>query len=409
MFPKKILTMKIFSWFRSLFEVWRREFRLVFTDAGVMLFFFALPLVYPLVYTIIYNPEIVTDIPIVVVDHARTADSRQLARMFDDTQSIKVAGYAADLEDARRAMREKKCYGILEIPSDYSKRLGNGDQAVVAFYDEMSLLLRYRAFMSAMTDIQIELGQQITMQRVSAGGLLTSDLAASGMPVKNEAFFLGDPTQGFASFIMPGIVVLILQQSMILGIAMLAGNAAERRRRNRGYDPLAVDASPVTTVLGRTLCYVIIYIPMSYYILTMVPAIFALPHVGSVADYMPFIFAMLVASAMLGQSIAVFITERETSMLVIVFTSVFFLFLSGLTWPRYAMNPFWTAIADCIPATWGVEGIIRILANGADISEVSRYYVNEWILAAVYFVTAVILTRFLSPRLAKTTPPAKNA
>ena len=394
--------MKLFSsiksWFVNLFKVWRREFRLVFTDPGVLLFFFGLPLMYPIVYTLIYNPEIVTDIPVVVVDKSRTADSRQLARMFDDTQAIKVAGYAANLEEARKAMREKKCYGILEIPADYAKRIGNGDQAVVAFYDEMSLLLRYRAFMSAMTDIQLALGQEITLERVNAGGLLTADLAAGGMPVNNEAFFLGDPTQGFASFIMPGIVVLILQQSMILGIAMLAGTAAERRRRNRGYDPMAIDTSAVTTVIGRTLCYVIIYIPMSYYILTMVPAMFDLPRAGSPADYMPFIFAMLVASAMLGQTIAVFVTERESSLLVVVFTSVFFLFLSGLTWPRYAMNPFWTAIADCIPATWGVEGTIRILANGANINEVSRYYVNEWILAGVYFISAVILAHFLSPR-----------
>lgn len=34
------------NWFKSLFRVWRREIRLVFTDIGVLLFFFALPLAY---------------------------------------------------------------------------------------------------------------------------------------------------------------------------------------------------------------------------------------------------------------------------------------------------------------------------------------------------------------------------
>ena len=53
----------IISWFISLFRVWRREFYLVTHDAGVMLFFVALPLFYPVAYTLIYNPELVEEVP----------------------------------------------------------------------------------------------------------------------------------------------------------------------------------------------------------------------------------------------------------------------------------------------------------------------------------------------------------
>ena len=52
------------SWFRSVYLVCRREFRLVFTDAGVILFFFLLPTVYPIVYTLIYNPEVVRELTV---------------------------------------------------------------------------------------------------------------------------------------------------------------------------------------------------------------------------------------------------------------------------------------------------------------------------------------------------------
>ena len=49
------------DWIKSLFRVWRRETRLVFTDIGVLLFFFGLPIAYPVVYTLIYNPEVVKE------------------------------------------------------------------------------------------------------------------------------------------------------------------------------------------------------------------------------------------------------------------------------------------------------------------------------------------------------------
>lgn len=385
------------KWFLSLFRVWRRETWLVFTDVGVLLFFFGLPIGYPIVYTLIYNPEVVKEIATVVVDHSRTAESRELVRTLDATQGIDIVGYASDMPEARRAWGEKKCYGIIEIPTDYAQKVGRGEQAVISFYNDMSLLIRFRQYLFALTDVQMHEVSKLTAERVATlgGGLVTQ---VNGLPVDTRPVCMGDPTQGFASFIMPGIVVLILQQSMLLGITMIAGTAADRRRRNRGRDPYEYEAGPVATLLGKSLCYMMIYVPMSYYILHIVPEMFALPHVGNVRDYMPFVFVMLLATTFLGQTIQVFVRERETSLLVVVFTSLVFLFLSGLTWPRYAFSKFWVMVSDFIPATWGVEGFIRINSNGATLPDVARYYWSLWALVCLYFVTALLLRLYLSPR-----------
>lgn len=380
-------------WFKSLFRVWRRETWLVFTDVGVLLFFFGLPLAYPIVYTLIYNPEVVKEIPAVVVDNSRTAESRDLVRTIDATDGIRITGYAANLQEARRAMAEKECYVVFSIPPDYSRKIGRGESATVSMYNDMSLLLRYRQSLFALTNVQMHEVTEITAQRVATEGGIISTVV-SGLPVDTHSESLGDPTQGFASFVMPGIVVLILQQSMLLGITMIAGTAADRRRRNPlGLDPLEYNAGPLAVLLGKSLCYLMIFIPLSYYILHFVPEMFSLPHVGDAADYMPFIFAMLVATSFLGQTLQVFVRERETSLLVVVFSSIVFLFLSGLTWPRYAFNPFWTMVSDLVPATWGIEGFIRINSNAATLPDVSRYYLSLWALAAAYFLTALLLQK----------------
>lgn len=385
----------ISTWFTTLFLVWRREFRLVFSDIGVILFFFFLTLMYPVVYTLIYNPETVKDIPIVIVDRSRTPQSRELARMVDATDAIKIYDYAANLNDARKIQNEHNAFGILEIPSDYAKKIGRGEQAVATFYSDMSLLLRYRAFVSALTDVQLAAGTKIQQEKIAMIGL--PGQMVGGTPVNSEAIMLGDPTQGFASFIIPGILVLIIQQSLILGVSMLAAGSSERRRRNGGIDPLAIPAGTGTTIIGKTLCYICIYIPICIYILHIVPLIFSLPHIGELSEFMMFILPMLIASSFLAITISVFVTERESSMLVIVFTSVVFLFLSGLTWPRYAMNGFWQLVGDCIPATWGIEGFIRMNSNGSVLAQEGHPYAMLWLLSGIYFITAYIITRFLYP------------
>ena len=379
------------NWLTSLFKVWRREFYLVFHDAGVLLFFFALPLMYPVVYTIIYNPEVIRDMPVAVVDHSRTAQSRELAGMVDATDGLEVYQYAPDMGAARRMMNEKEVFGILEIPSDYARCIGRGEQANVTYYADVSLLLRYRQALLNLTDVQLALATRYQQEKIASGGLLLQDIG--GSPVDVQSVMMGDPTQGFASFIMPGVLVLILHQSLILGVAMLAGGAAERRRRNGGFDPMAVDAPPTATILGKVLCYAAIYIPMSLYALHFVPWMFTLPHLESMLDSLIFIFPMLIAASMLGLCVASFVTEREASLMVVVFTSVVFLFLSGLTWPRYAMSPFWQLIGDFIPATWGVEGFIRLNSNGATFAQESHPTLMLWTLAAVYFSVAWLLVR----------------
>jgi len=170
------------KWLKDFFRVWRRECWLVFTDVGVMLFFFALPLGYPIVYTLIYNPEVVKEIDTVIVDHSRTAESRELARTLDATQSIHITGYAADMAEARRAWAEKDCYAIIEIPSDYARQIGSGGQGVISYYQDMSLLLRYRQILLSLTSVQMHEAQTITAKRVATmgGGLATSRLGTAG-------------------------------------------------------------------------------------------------------------------------------------------------------------------------------------------------------------------------------------
>lgn len=380
------------GWWSSVVKVWRREFGFVFHDLGVMLFFFALPLFYPLVYTLIYNPETVKDVRIAVVDQSRTARSRELTRMVDATDAIEVYAQSTTVDEARRLMNSHEIYGILLIPSDFDKNIGRGEQATAIFYSEMSLLLRYRAFVSALTDVQLALGEKIRTETMDALGGVASLVTTP--QINQDAVMIGDPTQGFASFIIPGIIILILQQSMLLGVTMLGAASSERRRKNGFYDPLSVDAPPLATVLGKAMCYVAIYIPMVIYVTWCVPEMFSLPHYGNRLDYVIFLIPMLLATAFMGISLSVFVTERESSLLVIVFTSVFFLFLSGLTWPRYAMNGFWRLIGDCIPGIWGMEGFIRLNNNASTLGEESHATMMMWALTAVYFILAWILTRY---------------
>ena len=208
---------------RSYFD----EFRLVFHDGGIILFFCFLPLAYPIIYSLIYNPEVVRDVKMVVVDHDRTSKSRELVRSLDACQEIRITGYAADLDEAKRAMHGHDCYGILEIPDGFSKKLGRGEQSPAVIYSDMSLLLRYRGFLVAATNVAQEMGAGLLEEKIGHTLPIAATIS-TGDPLPVENISMGNIENGFDSFIMPGVLVLILHQCIVLASGMAGGARRER-------------------------------------------------------------------------------------------------------------------------------------------------------------------------------------
>ena len=188
---------------------------MVVHDGGIILFFLFLPLAYPVIYSLIYNPEVVRDVKTVVVDHDRSSLSREFVRNMDATQQTWVSGYAADMAEARRAMNSHDCYAIMEIEEGFGRKVGRGEQANAVIYCESSLLLRYRALLMAATEVGQAMGAKIRMDKIDLVAPLASTITDGDlMPIENVA--MGNIESGFDSFIMPGVLILILHQCIIL-------------------------------------------------------------------------------------------------------------------------------------------------------------------------------------------------
>ena len=336
--------------------------------------------------------------PAVVVDDCRYETTREYTRRLDASQYVKIAGYAANMQEARQAMAQKECYAIVYFPRDFEECLGRGETAHLSMYCDMSMLLRYKSILMAQTDvtasisadIQADVMQIAAMQGLSMGGAVPT--------VKSTSVPMGNTSMGIASALLPGILVLILQQSLVLGICMLAAGGRERARLNGGIDPMAIRAGTACTMIGKALCYFVIYIVPTIYILKYVPMFFSFPQNGHSLDIMIFMIPFLLSTIFMGMVVQRFIHERETVFLLFVFSSVLFLFLSGLSWPRYGMSPLWTVIGDCFPSTWAVNGYVAMKSNGAELWQVAHPYAMLWVQTVVYFVIAWVVGRYATPR-----------
>ena len=389
---EKLKHSRLFLWGIQVLRVCGRELMLVFRDQGVVIFFLVLNALYPVLYALIYNPEVVRDERVVVVDDNRTAMSRDLVRRMDATQEVAIAGYAANMQEAQEAMHRKACYGILYIPRDFAQSVGRGEQGHVSLYCDMSVMMRYKAMFTALTGVTQAMGGE------KMAAVVEPVISMSGAVVENRQVPVGNPAMGIASAVLLFILPLVLQQSMILGIAMLHGGSIERRRRNGGRDPLAVEASPGATIVGKMMCHQIIYVIPVIYVLHYVPLMFGFPQYGNLLHIICLAVPFIVGVSFMGQTLSAVVNERESVFLLFVFSSVVFVFLVGVSWPRYLMSRLWYVVGDCVPSTWMANGYVLMQTNGATLYQVQHPYWMLWLQLPVMFILAYVVERFINRR-----------
>lgn len=371
-----------------MLDVCGKELRKTVSDVGVLVFFIVVPLLYPLLYAYLYGRETVREVPVVAVDDCRSTTSREFLRKCDATPDLKIISYCADMEEARNVIHNHKAYGIIQIPRELDKTLADGHQATINLYCDMSGLLYYKAMLSGCTMVSLDMNRDIQMVRLS--GMSDHEKEVMTMPIENEYVTMFNPANGFQTFLIPAVLILVLQQTLVLGVAMMAGTENERRRK--GELILGDEYSnPITVLGGKALAYLLVYGFTATYVLCVVPWLFNMPQLWQLPTLVAFIVPFLLASIFFAISISFFVRDRESCFLLFVFVSVPLIFMSGISWPTSNMPTFWKIFAQIFPSTHAVNGFAKISTTGALLQDVRYESIALWILTAVYFMTSLFI------------------
>ena len=161
---------KAYDYLLDICFVWRKEMRQLVKDEGVIIFFVVVPLVYPLLYSWVYNNEQIHDVPVAVVDMSHSSLSRQFLRMCDASPDVRIAYYAQDLDEAQSLVSRQLAKGIYFIPPEFESNIYRMQQGVISVYCDMSLMLTYKAIFQTAQAVSMEMGTEL---KTKMAGLYT--------------------------------------------------------------------------------------------------------------------------------------------------------------------------------------------------------------------------------------------
>jgi ABC-2 type transport system permease protein len=125
--------------------------------------------------------------------------------------------------------------------------------------------------------------------------------------------------------------------------------------------------------------------------LIVLPYLYGVPRLGSVATILAFAVPFVLSVAALGLLLAAIFRKPIAVQLVFAAIGLPFFFLAGFAWPSEAMPRAIQLVAILVPSSSAIDGLVRVAQLGATLPEVQNQFLTLWGLAAFYACLAVLL------------------
>lgn len=345
---------------------------------------FAMMTALPAIQLLLFGYAIQTDVrrlPTVVVDESRTSESRALIQVLANTDNFTFVAAVPDRAAAKRWIERGAARVALVIPPEYQRNIRSGHTGVA------QMLIDAADPQSSGAAIA---GAQLAAQ--ARGAQLLASQYKLRPPVEIRVRPWYNPAQKSATFIVPGIVGILLTITMTL----ITSTAIVKERERGTLEQLIVTPiSRTSLMLGKLVPFVLVgYVQMSV-ILTLGVTFFDIPIMGSLGLLYALALVFIVASLGVGLLISTVARSQLQAMQLSFFFMLPNILLSGYIFPRAAMPEPAQWVGAILPLTWFLDILRGVLLKGVGMRDL-------WTQLGVLTVSAFVLLIVSVRRFSKT-------
>ena len=369
------------------------EAKYIFRDKAVFFSFVIVAIAVSFLYTYLYSEETLQKLSIGVIDEDNTAQSRQLLRMIDANSGVAIYSSYLNLSEAQKAFQQEKIRGIVTVPKGFSRDLQRGEQPSISVYADASYMLYYKQVLTAAKISATYLNAGVEMKRSSAQGKLPTQAREEAMPVSAKVVSLYNPSSGYATFLIPMVFVIIFQTTILTAVGILGGTMREGNKLRRIYPNSNSFWGALPIVMGKATTYLGFSMLILLIILGIVMPLFGIPMRSTMLTTMVFMTPCILSIVCRGLCLLNFLRRREDAIMLIMYTSLPAMMLTGFSWPSVAMPEWLNVISYVVPTTLGAKGFTSITQMGASLPTIMPYWLGMWGLCLLYLFLATLTLR----------------
>ncbi len=303
------------------------------------------------VMSLVYANHTVWNLPVAVVDQDHSTASRLLIRNLDATSRIDMINYA-DLETARRDLGWRKLFAIIIMPVDLEQKMLAGESVAIPVFGDATNRLPNGQIQQAVVAAYQQMLAHYNNEILLNHGFTAPEASVVLTPIKAVIQPLFNPGISFAAIIFPGLLVMLLQHSLLIASV----------RVNLTISASGKPSMPV--ILGAYSALLPIWLFLSIVLFVLWPWVLGYRQTASMAEILLLTFPFLLAVISLGNLLTECIRRVEIVYLTLSFMTMPVFYISGTIWPVQAMPWGVRLLSDLLPSTWAVKAIAGVNQMG---------------------------------------------
>lgn len=360
-----------------------RSLQQLLRDNGVLLLVLGAPVLYGFFYPWFYATQVAQRVPVALVVQDESGLSRQMLRFARASPRIDPVLVTADEARARQALLRGEVMGYALIPQDLKRDVLRGAGSVLPVYANGAYPIAGKQVQYGFAEAFGTVSAGVELRRLQAAGQSPLQAAASRSPVNARLLPLFNPTEGYGSFVVAAVAILILQQTLLMGGAMHVGSLREQGRAGGGS----------RLWLARLLALCVPGWLSALYYMGWIFIWQDYPHGGNPLGALLLLALFVPAVAGCASLLGWWLAERERALQVLLFTSLPLAFLGGFTWPAEALPALLQWLRWLSPSTAGIQASLRLNQMGASLDTVLPHLLVLATLALLSWAGVLLLAR----------------
>ncbi|WP_333866027.1 ABC transporter permease [Sphingobacterium sp.] len=372
---------------KKFLELIQREFKLFFNNKVLLMLFLGAPVLYGVLVGHVYQQGKVTQMPIIVVDEDHSPLSSSFIDMLSDNESIEVARVLPSLFDSKDIAMQYEATTIVHIPKGFASGVQQGRLPEMTVFVDGANTLTSNTAMMAVNVCASTLKAGIQIQAQMKRGVPAKVAAQQYEPFKTTFVKQNIRSGNYLYFMLPGVLITVLQQVLLLGLALSFSSEFES---NTFPELVKKIANPVGLILVKILPYVL----MSVGILLLYWGFGQYYRMPLHADFGRFVLCtvvFLLAVCFVGVLVSILLPSqlKSTEVLMVIATPAFI--LSGFTWPSSLMPEWVQAIANVIPSTHYLRIFRMMFIQHAENYHTDKALIALTIIMVISFILATVV------------------
>ena len=334
---------------------------------------------YCILYGLLYHPNIVTDVPIAVIDNSCSAQSREFIRNLDATQQVQASHICQGLPQAKALMQQDIVKGIITIPSNFGTSIIQGIEAPFAVIQTTTSFLYYLTIQTGIAATMQETNNNLRQSTVETLPLSQQLLLSQTPTAHYDDVPMGNHNGGYGSYLLPIALIIIIFQTMLMSGGILAGD--------RTTSPIKF----VPMLAGG-------YMLLSLFIVGLVPELFSLPALANRWELALFMTLFILTTAAFIGAVTPLFKDPEEVMLYVPFFSIGLIFLSGSSYPINGIPHIWQIVHYVFPTSPGIIGYLKLNSMGGSLHHIIPQTATLLAQLLIYGTVAAIYIKKISRR-----------